>query len=424
MAGSDSNTRRKKSPRAAGRPRTMAADAGIASGRNQSGLRNYNERVILSLVRKRGALPKSEIAAETGLSAQAITVIINQLEADCLLVRQSPQRGRVGQPSVPFALNPGGAFAYGLKVGRRSFDLTLLDLVGNVLGALHENCAYPTVDQLTRFMKKGLAVLVPDKTADAPRRLAGIGVAMPDELWNWSVELEAPEAVMNQWRHFDIKAGLAQLSTLPVYVCNDDTAACAAELLFGNPGNYQDFLYIYIGSFVGGGVVINGNLYPGRRGNAGAIGSLPVPALLADGQVGSQQLIMQASIRVLEKMLKDSGKDPQTILNSYDYWGNPGPVLDLWQEKVATALAYAAVSAISLIDFEAVIVDGHIPVSVRHQIVEQLKQKLELQDFRGLSSVTVGEGTIGTRAQSIGSASLPFLVEFGEDSQLSFQSLR
>ncbi len=55
------------------------------------------------------------------------------------------------------------------------------------------------------------------------------------------------------------------------------TAACGAELVFGQTKDVNDFVYFYIGSFIGGGIVINGSLYAGRSGNAGALGSMPVP---------------------------------------------------------------------------------------------------------------------------------------------------
>src|SRR5215218_4725516 len=94
----------------------------LARGTTQSGVRLYNERLVLSLIRLHGQLPKAEIAKLTGLSAQTVSVIVRQLEADGLLKRRTPQRGKVGQPLVPFELDANGAFSIGLKVGRRSGD--------------------------------------------------------------------------------------------------------------------------------------------------------------------------------------------------------------------------------------------------------------------------------------------------------------
>src|SRR5215510_12188905 len=105
-----------------------AQSTNLARGTNQSGVRLYNERLVLSLVRRHGSLPKAEIARLTGLSPQTVSVIVRQLEGDGLLLKKRPQRGKVGQPLVPFSLNPEGAYFVGIKIGRRSGDLILIDL--------------------------------------------------------------------------------------------------------------------------------------------------------------------------------------------------------------------------------------------------------------------------------------------------------
>jgi DNA-binding MarR family transcriptional regulator len=80
-------------------------------GSNQASLRAYNERLVLSLVRRHGGQAKADIARSTGLSAQTVSVIMRALEEERLLVRGAPVKGRVGQPSVPMHLAPDGAFS-------------------------------------------------------------------------------------------------------------------------------------------------------------------------------------------------------------------------------------------------------------------------------------------------------------------------
>src|SRR5690242_14677753 len=89
--------------------------AKLGRGTRQTGVRLYNERLVLSLVRRHHALPKADIARLTGLSPPTVSAIVGELEADGLLIRKAPQRGRVGQPSVPVSLNPDGAFSIGVK---------------------------------------------------------------------------------------------------------------------------------------------------------------------------------------------------------------------------------------------------------------------------------------------------------------------
>ncbi len=408
------------------KPRSAVADSARhrsvdpSRGTNQSGVRLYNERLILSLIRRHRSLPKAEIARLTGLSAQTISVIMRQLEADGLLLKEEPQRGRIGQPSVPFSLDPDGAFFLGLKIGRRSSDLVLLDFLGRPLQGVREPCRYPTPSGILEFANRAIGTLVDRLPRRSRSRISGLGIAAPFELWNWEEQIGAPRTVLNGWRSFDIRQEIARLCDWPVYFCNDATAACGAELMLGNPGHVLDFLYFFIGSFVGGGVVLNGSLYPGRTGNAGALGSLPVPAADPSGP-HSQQLIRSASIYVLEQQLVAAGRDPAVLWRSPDDWGDVGPELDRWIGKTAEGLAAAVVAAVSVIDFEAVIIDGAFPAEVRRRIVEESAAAIATFDRQGLSPVSVLEGTIGSGARAIGGACLPMLASFTRDRELLFK---
>lgn len=408
------------------KPRSAAADAARqhsvdpSRGTNQSGVRLYNERLILSLIRRHGSAAKAEIARLTGLSAQTISVIMRQLESDGLVVKEAPQRGKIGQPSVPFSLNPNGAFFLGFKIGRRSSDLVLLDFLGRPLKGLREPCRYPTPEGVLGFVRRSADTLVDALPRKSRARISGIGIAAPFELWNWEEQIGAPRTVLDGWRNFDIRQEIAEVWDWPVYFCNDATAACGAELVLGNPSHALDFLYFFIGSFVGGGVVLNGNLYPGRSGNAGALGSLPVPTLGTDGAT-SQQLIRSASIYVLEKRMVAAGRDPQVLSRSPDDWGDVGPELDEWVAESAASLAAATVAAISVIDFEAVIIDGAFPADVRRRIVEGTAREIERFDRQGLSPVAVREGAVGSGARAIGGACLPLLASFSRDREVLFK---
>ncbi|MEL6808438.1 MAG: winged helix-turn-helix transcriptional regulator, partial [Pseudomonadota bacterium] len=127
----------------------------LSGGINQTGVRAYNERLLLSILQRNGALPGSELARRTGLSPQTASVILRKLEQDGLLRKGDPLKGRVGKPSVPFALNPDGVFSLGLKVGRRSADLLVLDLAGVVRHQLRDSYDYPLPDTVFGFLRDG-----------------------------------------------------------------------------------------------------------------------------------------------------------------------------------------------------------------------------------------------------------------------------
>ena len=398
-----------------GMSRTSLDD--LSRGTNQTGVRLYNERLVLSLIRRHGSVPKADIARRTGLSPQTISTIANSLEADGILLRQNPLRGKVGQPLVPYALNPRGAFFLGLKIGRRSSDIVLMDFVGTVLGRIHQPHPYPTPDIIRTLAQRGIDELT-TKLDDADRRrIAGFGIASPFELWNWESQLGAPPDILAAWREADIRRDIATISPWPVYFHNDGTAACAAELVLGHGQHGEDFLYIFLGSFIGGGVVLNGHLFPGRTGYGGAIGPLPVPA----GGGNFQQIIRSASIYVLAERLEAAGTDPQVLWREPGVWGDLGQPLTDWIEQSAKSLAVAAVSAVSIIDFRTVVLDGAFPPQVRAALVEATRKALGAFDLQGLAPFDIAEGTIGFGAREIGGACLPLLANFTQDREVLFK---
>jgi predicted NBD/HSP70 family sugar kinase len=388
-------------------------------GTNQSRVKLYNERLVLSLIRSYGSLSKTEVAKRTGLSLQASSVIMQELERKELLVREKPLRGKVGQPSVPMSLNPTGAYSIGFKFGRRSADLVLMDFVGTVRRIVRETYAYPTPKELERFIRSGLKTITKELSLQQSDKICGLGIAAPFEMWNWEEEVGAPHDVIEAWRSYDIRERVEKLVPWPVHFCNDATAACGAELAFGSGARYANFLYVFFATLIGGGVVLNGSLYAGRAGYAGALGSVLVPGPRA-GNGSTSRLLRRSSIYVLENMMKKEGKDPSILWKSPNNWSEVGRPLNTWINQACESLSLAIVSAISVIDFEAVIIDGSFPSSVRTAIVQRTREAFARLETEGVAPVEIVPGTIGSDARVLGAGSLPLLAGFARDRDLLF----
>lgn len=391
----------------------------ISGGANQTGVRAYNERLVMSLVRRHGSLSKAEIARRSGLSAQTVTVIMRVLEKEGLLVRGAPLRGRVGQPSVPMMLNPDGVYSFGVKIGRRSASLVLMDFVGTIRHEITRTYPYPMPDFLLEFIVEAIADIEGQLTQKERQRIAGVGLAAPFELWSWAEETGAPSSDMDAWRSFDLHAEVAQRVAYPVFLENDATSACAAELVFGVGAQYQDFVYFFIGSFIGGGIVLNSSLFSGRTGTAGSLGPLPVQG--RDGR--TVQLLKVASIFVLENLLRDHGYDSQPLWYSPRNWRDYGAPLEIWIQDSAAALAQAIVASASVIDFSAAVIDGGFPDWVRKRLVDATRAAVQRLDLQGVLLPEIVEGAVGHQARSVGGASLPLFSRYLLDQNVLFKEL-
>lgn len=390
-----------------------------SGGANQTRVRAYNERLVMALVRRHGSLSKADIARRTGLSAQTVSVIMRSLEADGLLMRGEPVRGRVGQPSVPMRLNPDAVYSFGVKIGRRSADLILMDFVGTIRMELHRIHAYPMPEDIVAFIVDGVATLEASLSEAERERIAGLGIASPFELWNWADEVGAPRGDMDHWRDFDLQAEVAARVSYPVFLQNDATSACGAELVFGVGTTYPDFIYFYIGTFIGGGIVLNSALFSGRTGTAGAVGPLQV----ADKDGRTTPLLKVASIYVLENILRSRGIDPRPLWYSADGWIDFGEPLETWIRETAAGLAQAIVSAGAIIDFSAAVIDGGFPAWVRRRLVDATFEATRKLDLQGVVMPEIIEGQVGHQARAIGGASLPLFSRYLIDTNVLFKEL-
>ncbi|TJZ91528.1 ROK family transcriptional regulator [Paracoccus gahaiensis] len=345
-----------------------------------------NERLILSLIRRQGPMPRAALAPLTGLSAQAITNLTRKLMQGGYLDAGAVVRGKVGQPSVPLALAPDGAWFLGLKIGRRLAELALVDFTGEVRAHRQQVHAHPDPGCILDFTRRGLEDLTTPLSPDQRARIAGLGIAAPYRLWDWGREMAG-------WRDIDLRARLAGDLPYPVFLDNDATTACGAQQIFGALDLPRDFIHVYIAHFAGGGIVLDGVLRHGPRMNAGALGSMPIP--------GGGQLLDRASVSALERRIghplppDDAG------------WDVPLAIEEDWAEQAGQALAFTALSAVALVDLPLVVIDGAVPPATRTRLTDATRRAMAGLPAAGIDRPEVIEGSLGRRARILGAAGLP-----------------
>ncbi|MBT9486723.1 MAG: ROK family transcriptional regulator [Rubrivivax sp.] len=385
-------------------------------GSSQGGLRQYNERVVLQALRLHGALPAAELARLTHLTAQTISMITKRLLDDGLLRKGQPVRGKVGQPSVPLSLNPDGAFSIGIKLGRRSLDVLLLDFAGAVRERWAIAYDFPDPDavlpEIAQRLQDIRSLLGPARS----ERLQGIGIAAPLQLSAWRELLGADAAVAAKWDRVDLRAAVEALSGLPVHLLKDTAAACVAELVAGRGRALTGFLYVFVDTFIGGGLVLDSHLRAGLNGNAGAIGSLPM-GLSQTGEPPAQ-LLGVASLLNLERawaaggLATDVAGDERAL---QDPWAS---LTRAWLAQAGAAVALAVNSAACLLDLEAVVLDGSFSPALRGALQAAVQSALNGYDWRGVVRPAVLPGTIGSDARALGGALLPLYANFAPDRDL------
>jgi predicted NBD/HSP70 family sugar kinase len=397
-------------------------------GSSQGGLRQYNERVVLQAVRMHDALPAADIARLTQLTPQTVSQIGKRLLDDGLLLRGQPVRGKVGQPSIPLRLNPEGAYAVGVKVGRRSLDTLLVDFTGTTRKrwTMDYHHAEPerVLDEITLRLKDVARTLGPQGRS----RLQGVGIAAPLSMGGWQQLLGVPARVADQWERIHLEAEVASRTEQPVTLVKDTAAACVAELVAGHGRSVKSFLYVFVDTFIGGALVLDGHLRAGVHGNAGAVGSVPLASPTRKrGLKGGElppQLLSVASLLNLEQLYVAAGLEPSAVADDRSLHAPWQRHTMRWLDDASTAIAQSVNAAACLLDLDAVIIDGSFSRGLQGALVQACADALDHFSWEGVARPRLIAGSIGSDARALGGALLPLHAAFEPDRELFLKAIK
>ena len=132
---------------------------------------------------------------------------------------------------------------------------------------------------------------------------------------------------------------------------------------------------------------------------------MPIP-----GRQGrSERLVDNASLFVLEQMIADAGGDPHAIYVDQEIWSSYSREVKKWINLTARGLAHAIVATLSVIDLEAVIIDGCFPDYVRDELAKKVALETDKLDLQGIRKPDIEAGSFGSMARAVGAACLPLL---------------
>jgi predicted NBD/HSP70 family sugar kinase len=391
-------------------------------GSNSANIRQFNERVILAALRRLGEASKADLARAAQLTNNAAGQIVRELEQQSLIRTLGKRAGSRGQPATLLTLNSEGAYAIGITIGRRSLRALLVDFHGEVLERQSAELVWPLPEQAVAFIEASVELFRSRLSGTARARIAGLGVAMPDNMGSWRRELGIETDAIAAWNDFDLGKALAKRIDLPIFIENDGTAAAAAELFRGAGRGIADFLYLFIGAAIGGGVVAGGDFQRGMHGNAGDVGLMPVaPSRLASVAAPASHydvLLSRASVSALIRHLNHRGFAVKTQSELEDSLAGAEAAVAEWIEDCADALVAPILSAVRLLDIDTVVIDGDLPAPLMKTLIEMTAGRLRDASPEARQPPSLVHGSIGPEAAAIGAAILPLHLNFSPNREV------
>ncbi len=289
----------------------------------------------------------------------------------------------------------------GLDIGGTALKLGRFDLQGTALQFLKIPTPQPaTPDAVLEAIVAAIPQLDPDASAQA----IGIGTPGPSDPTGRIAKLAIN---LPEWTNVAVADRLESKLGLPCRIANDANCAALGEAWKGAGRPYQNLVLLTLGTGVGGGIILNGDLFTGHNGAAGELGSIsfnPDGYPCNSGNRGSleQQLCISAIVR-------RSGQDPG-ILGELAQAGDPD-ALKFWKEY-GRDLGIGLTTLIYVLNPEAIVIGGGISGSSDFffdSAIDEINQRVSAPSREGVKLL---KAELGNQAGMFGAAKLALdLVE-------------
>ncbi len=237
-------------------------------------MRVMNERAVFERIRLLGPVSRPQLADATGLSKPTISLALADLER-CGLVRHVGQRtGNSGRSALLYEMRPDAGWVVGVDVGRSWLRVALANLAGEIVLRRQERSQSREARRLVAQIGDLVSALAVDagiSYEDVTYTVIGSpGVV---DQGGGSIRL-APN--LSGWSGPGVLDALRKRLGGSLAIENDINLAALGEQAHGLGRGVANFVFLSVGTGIGMGIVIDGQLYRGARGAAGEIGFLPL----------------------------------------------------------------------------------------------------------------------------------------------------
>jgi glucokinase len=311
-------------------------------------------------------------------------------------------------------------YLIGFDLGGTKMLATLLDQDMNIVGS---NKVKTGSDRSNEAVFERIVDCIEEllKKERAGNGLAGIGISCPGPIdREHGVVLETPNLELSD---FPIQSMLGQRFGVPVLLENDVNAGTYGEYIRGAGRGFRHVIGIFPGTGVGGGLVLDGSLYRGKRGGAGEIGHMIIQEdgpLCGCGQYGclealsSRTAIAKDLVAIAAKggsptVFDKAGSELAKVKS-----GTIKKAVDAGEEQVIQVVKRAArfmgigmANCVNIFDPEVIVLGGGLVEKLGDLYVREAERSMRAYAMEDLvAGVEVKEAELGDDATVTGAAAL------------------
>jgi len=239
-------------------------------------VKRINKHAVLDLIRfTAGGISRVEISRQLGLTRAAVSGIVNDLLAAGIILETEHLLSHSGRPAIVLEINPSRGYVIGIDFGASHINLLLADTAARILDEIEVDfdiragpqAGIAEADRLVREILSRANLNIED--------ILAIGMGVPGPIVTATGTVVAPP-IMPGWDGYPIRDNLQTLWKVPVSINNDAELGALGEWAAGAGRGEQTLAYIKVGTGIGAGLLLDGQIYRGVTGSAGEIGHLTI----------------------------------------------------------------------------------------------------------------------------------------------------
>jgi len=234
-----------------------------------------NRKVILNIIRDLRSTSRLEVSTLSDLSISTTKRLIEQLLSDGLLMETENSRknsGR-GRKAKNLCLNGSYGYSIGINIEPDRIDMSTLNLAGEVLGERTNHIKNPSREELITKVIQLIRDEQQKHIADGSFLGIGVGIAGLVDARK-GIVYYCPN--LPGWENVEFTGKLLEYFKTEIFVDDSVRMMTLAEKRYGIAKDFSNFLYIYIGTGVGSGIILDNCFYRGRNGISGEFGHMTI----------------------------------------------------------------------------------------------------------------------------------------------------
>jgi predicted NBD/HSP70 family sugar kinase len=368
---------------------------------------------VLDLIRSSGEITRVELSRQAGLTEATISKIVNELIASGVVVNAGRAQSTGGKPATLLRLSTTRLWAVGIVLDLPQIVVVLSSLDGSPAGVAEISA---TREDDPDAVLAWIVGAVHDLLAQQDARrdsVIGIGVALPGRR-----DYQGANP-LDWWEEISVRERLERLIGIEVLLENDANCAALQEFWSGGMAPGRDFAVVYAADGVGAGIIVDGDVYRGRSGQAGEIGHVFVDG---DGpicwcgrrgclEVTGTPLALAHRVRDMPDVMAELGLAREAPLRAIyaavaaravREGGRAAELIRGAAERLATAV----VGMVNTLDLDLIVLAGPGFVDAGEIYLEAVRTALEHTYVRSVHAVEVRLRTFDTDVSALGAASL------------------